>query len=120
MPDYIIKVNGIEGQWCNGLFAPLIKNKTAKELIKMGYRVVSRNFCLISRIDRADWLRVLKNDHSNAENNEGWENFYRRGKSKDVITVSVSVMRQIPNSGNEKTGFMKKEASNGKQTVAGD
>ncbi len=107
-PDYIIEVNGVEGQWVNGEWAKLVKDKTVKKLQEIGYRVVTRKYCLISRIDKRDWLQIILNDDLLADDSANWKDYYRRNYSKDLICVPESVARKILNSSGENVGYVEK------------
>lgn len=85
------------------------------ELTAAGYRVVSRKYKSLSRIDREDWQQVLAKHHCPWDP-EGvgmtWvksigagnaEDYYRRCLSKDEITVSD--IKGIHNSGHAVTGY---------------
>lgn len=84
----------------------------ADDYIAKGYRVTSNRHCIISRIDREDWVHHLKEctgidtvDDTILE--EHWCDYYRRCISKDNLTVDQHVCRLIPNSSYDTTGFVR-------------
>jgi hypothetical protein len=60
---------------------------SAEEAKRVGYRIVSRAFCMASRIDRPDWIEHQRGNNSS--------DLYRRCYSKDVITVPVSWIKKL-------------------------
>lgn len=80
-------------------------DELAQKLIKQGYHRTSNAYCLVSRIDRDDWLEVLagsmncsvarfyKLDGTGVP--DGWRNHYIRCFSKDTHTVHPLVLRRI-------------------------
>lgn len=56
-------------------------------LKRQGYCVTSRRYRIASRIDREDWQSV----HASAD-------FYRRCCSKDQLTVSSTILKQLKTS----------------------
>jgi hypothetical protein len=91
-----------------------------QELIAKGYRLVSRKYRLVARIDRPDWAQVLvdtlapwmkKSTEENyaraikeMEENIGMRDWYRRCMSKD--TIKVSDIRGFPNSSHDPVGYV--------------
>lgn len=83
----------------------------ANTLIQLGYRVTSNKHRMVARIDRDDWMEHMAKEHSPWDwEGEGmkWINgmglrsaadHYRRVYSKDKLTVSASIAKAIPNSG---------------------
>lgn len=81
---------------------------TVEQLVAMGYRRVSNAYCHVARIDRPDWLNVLANTlhrlpaefYAPGEPYPRgmWCDHYRRGYSKDVLTVSREMIGKIPSS----------------------
>lgn len=81
-------------------------DELAQELIKQGYRRTSNAYCLVSRIDKEDWLEILsdsmkctvarfyKRDGTGVP--DGWRDHYIRCFSKDTHTVHPLVIRKIP------------------------
>lgn len=105
-------------------------------LIAMGYRRISRAYGIVARIDRADWLEFMKaNRHGGHGDIEpllkysrlpeeqtpkdivwvirGLEDSYRRGLSKDVLTLPQSAALKIPRSGLDRTGYQLTESPDG-------
>ncbi len=88
---------------------------TNAELTAAGYRVISRKYKSVARIDRADWQQVLAKHHAPWDpEGQGmeWvrnigagnaEDYYRRCLSKDEIIVAD--IKCIPNSGHAVTGY---------------
>lgn len=76
---------------------------TAHELTKKGYRKTSNAYCIVSRIDREDWLDMLakqrrcsKADFYNIDGSgvgDRHRDYYIRVFSKDKLTVSPKVMK---------------------------
>lgn len=60
---------------------------TSAEAKAVGYRIISRAFCMASRIDRPDWREVQRGNDSS--------DLYRRAYSKDVITVPASWIKKL-------------------------
>lgn len=90
---------------------PPTTDKSAEDLIALGYRRTSNAFGLVSRIDREDWLEVLaeKMGRSPADfivrsgpdigkPSPMWADQYRRCYSKDTLTVDQVTIRLIPGS----------------------
>lgn len=85
---------------------PTVVFTFAGDLAQQGYRRTSNAFCIISRIDREDWLDVLATSMrtcvANFYNKDGsgvsdrWRDHYVRVYSKDKLTVSPSILRKIP------------------------
>lgn len=78
----------------------------AGELVNKGYRRTSNAYCMVSRIDRDDWLDVLAKhmrcsvaDFYNKDGsgvNDRWRDHYVRCYSKDNLTVHPLIVRQVP------------------------
>jgi hypothetical protein len=97
-----------------------------QELIAQGYRLVSRKYRLVARIDRPDWAKVIvdtltpwmqksiEENYNRAiremEENIGMRDWYRRCMSKD--TIKVSDIRGFPSSTHDPVGYV----DNGTQT----
>lgn len=74
----------------------------AYDLMKKGYRKTSNAYCIVSRIDRDDWLDVLakerrcsRADFYNVDGSgvgDQHRNHYIRVFSKDKLTVAPEVM----------------------------
>lgn len=89
---------------------------TAEELIRYGYRVISRKFGILARIDRSDWKEVMAKEHApwNIRGGRSWVqalgndayDHYRRCCSKDRIEVPLNIARKIPNSNHDTTGYV--------------
>jgi hypothetical protein len=62
-------------------------------LITQGYAVVSRKFCIVSRIDRYDWREYCEENKYPIS-----ADWYRRVLSKDRLVVNKSIIHKIPNS----------------------
>ena len=82
---------------------------TAKDYIGAGYRVTSKRHRMVSRIDRDDWQEYMAEQHAPWDIEEGrkWvrtlggraaADHYRRVYSKDELTVSLKLIKLIPNS----------------------
>jgi hypothetical protein len=70
----------------------------------LGYRVVSRRYGMVSRLDRDDWVLTETHFHGcPSGDNEDW---YRRCRSKDKKTVRESVARYIPTSCHAQVGYI--------------
>jgi len=77
----------------------------AYDLMKKGYRRTSNAYCMISRIDREDWLDVLakerhcsRADFYNVDGsgiNNSHKDYYVRVHSKDTLTVHPMILRKI-------------------------
>lgn len=75
----------------------------AGELTKKGYRKTSNAYCIVSRVDREDWLEVLAMsrhcsvaDFYNVDGSgvsDRHRDYYIRTFSEDNLTVSPKVMR---------------------------
>ncbi len=81
------------------------------QLVKYGYRVTSRKFGGLARIDRPDWVEItakatLRTPEDITKDPRTWEDYYRRCLSKDKVTVSTYTARKIPNSGDSITGYL--------------
>lgn len=78
----------------------------SQDLIKKGYRKTSNAYCMVSRIDREDWLDVLaqerrcsRADFYNVDGSgvgDQHRDSYVRRHSKDTHTVHPAVLRKIP------------------------
>jgi len=83
----------------------------ASELIAKGYRRISIRHKMISRIDREDWREHLAKKLycpiTEGDTRSCWEDYYRRGVSKDVIVVSDEIIALIPTSGYDYVGYIK-------------
>ena len=79
---------------------------SVEELIAQGYRRVSNAYCLVTRIDRPDWLETMASrmhcsvaDFYNQDGSgisNSWRDHYCRVYSKDQLCVGPSKIRQIP------------------------
>jgi len=75
------------------------------DLMLKGYRRTSNAYCMISRIDREDWLDVLATkmrtcvaDFYNKDGSgvsDRWRDHYIRVYSKDTLTVSPAIYNKI-------------------------
>jgi hypothetical protein len=82
-----------------------------KDYANEGYRIVSRKYGIIARIDRPDWKEFLAEEHAPWDIEEGRDwvaalgdrraaDYYRRVYSKDTIELGrEAVALKIPNSG---------------------
>lgn len=78
----------------------------AQELISLGYRRTSNAYCMVSRIDRPDWIQVLASkmhlsvaDFHNVDGSgvsDHWKDHYVRVYSKDNLTVHPQILRHVP------------------------
>ena len=76
---------------------------TAGELMRKGYRKTSNAYCMVSRVDREDWLEVLAAqrhcsvaDFYNVDGSgvrDSHRDHYIRTFSEDTLTVSPKVMK---------------------------
>lgn len=81
------------------------------DYVKQGYRIVSRKYGTIARIDRDDWKEFMAQEHAPWDIEEGrkWvrtmgdrsaADHYRRVYSKDTIDLGRKALTlRIPNSG---------------------
>jgi len=79
--------------------------RIAEELTKLGYRKTSNAYCLVSRIDREDWLEVLakqrhcsRADFYNVDGSgisDSHKEHYIRVHSKDNLTVHPNVYKNM-------------------------
>lgn len=81
------------------------------DYVEQGYRIVSRKYGTIARIDRDDWLELLLEKYPNWQAKKGGLNtasitlvqaadHYRRCFSKDTIDLGRKALTlKIPNSG---------------------
>lgn len=77
----------------------------AGDLERQGYRKISNAYCRIARIDKEDWMQILAKEFRCAPADfymmdgsgpsERWMAYYCRMHSKDVKTVSPSIMRRL-------------------------
>jgi hypothetical protein len=77
----------------------------AYELMKQGYRKTSNAYCMVSRIDRADWLEVMARarrcsvaDFYNLDGSgvgDQHRDHYVRVFSKDNYTVHPEILRKM-------------------------
>ncbi len=87
---------------------------TAYDYAARGYRVISRRYRIVARIDRPDWIDVLRDQLKNPrlkENDQGmcWEDHFRRCCSEDKIILPRDVsIEEIPNSGWNYCGFVER------------
>lgn len=75
--------------------------QTANELTRLGYRRTSNAYCMVSRIDREDWLNVLakerncsRADFYNVDGTgiaDSHRDYYIRVHSKDNHTIHPAV-----------------------------
>ena len=78
----------------------------AQDLISQGYRRTSNAYCIVSRIDREDWLTVMAKERhltiADFHNLDGsgvpdhHRDHYVRVHSKDNHTVHPAILRLIP------------------------
>ena len=79
-----------------------LKSLSWQELKSMGYRMVSRKYGCVSRIDVPNWK-----DKTNCENQ------YRRVHSKDSVDVGFYKASKCGTSEHDKTGYIKLEINQG-------
>lgn len=85
---------------------------TREDYVNAGYRVVSRKYGMISRIDRDDWQEYMAEKHAPWDpQGQGMRwikalgphhaaDHYRRCYSKDTLEIGSKALRlKIPNSG---------------------
>ena len=85
---------------------PLVAMTYAHQLKKDGYRKTSNAYCLVTRIDREDWLEVLARERNcsiahfyNADGSgisDDWRDHYVRCFSRDQHIVHPDVLKYIP------------------------
>lgn len=78
----------------------------AYELMKKGYRRTSNAYCIVTRIDRDDWVEVLAKqrrcsvaDFYNIDGSgigDQHRDHYVRCHSEDQLTVHPTILRKIP------------------------
>ena len=83
--------------------SPLEAMFTATDLLNKGYRKTSNAYCIVSRIDRDDWIDVMakerfcsRADFYNVDGSgvgDQHRDFYVRTHSKDKLTVHPSVLK---------------------------
>ena len=82
---------------------------TAKQVKALGYRIISSKYRMAARVDREDWREFCeKNGHPV---DADW---YRRCLSKDKITLSAIIAKQLPNSGHDTTGYVQPKTQENK------
>ncbi len=80
--------------------------ETAKQLIDRGYRVISRRFKTVARIDRPDWMYKGPNGQETWDDNMD-PDYFRRVLSRDVIErVPRGLIDVIPNSSHDWVGYV--------------
>lgn len=89
-----------------------------EQLIAMGYRRTSHKHCMVSRVDRPDFVQVLARHLRRApadfyvpgseKVDGGWCSYYRRVLTKDTLTVSPADIKRFPSSDHDATGYMPK------------
>lgn len=77
----------------------------AGDLTSKGYRRTNNAYCMVSRIDRDDWLDILARDMkccvADFYNKDGsgvsdrWRDYYIRTYSKDTLTVSPAIHQRM-------------------------
>lgn len=84
----------------------LVSRVYAQELLSKGYRRTSNAYCMVSRIDRDDWIEILakqlrcapadfyKLDGTGID--DRWRDHYVRCYSKDKHTVHPNILKFIP------------------------
>jgi hypothetical protein len=90
-----------------------------EELIAKGYRRISNAYCLVARIDRPDWLKILAMHlhrsvaefyiEGTEEISNRWPNYYRRVLSEDVLTLGTKgskAAQGIPSSDYDPVGYI--------------
>lgn len=77
--------------------------KEKRDYIKEGYRIVSRKYGRVARLDRTDWKEFLIKEYPNFKKGMtdlAIADFYRRVYSKDEIELGKDALTlKIPNSG---------------------
>ena len=78
----------------------------AQGLLSKGYRKTSNAYCMVSRIDRDDWLDVLagkmnccRADFYNKDGSgvsDRWRDHYIRSYSNDKLIIHPDIIRFIP------------------------
>lgn len=80
----------------------------AKLYEAQGYRVVSRKFGHIARIDRPDWVEHLRAkglQKAAAYSQVCWEDHYRRCYTKSLV-IPTSISRLMKGSNHDYTGYV--------------
>lgn len=84
-------------------------------LVALGYRKTSNAYCMVSRIDRPDWLRVIAAsmgrsvmDFRNEDGNirGSWADYYRHNHTKDSLVVSADIIQSFPTSDFDPIGYI--------------
>ena len=78
-----------------------LSNKTPTQIRAMGYRVISRAYCMVARIDRPDWR-----EHCATKGYPVNESWYRRCVTNDKTTIKPSQIKAVGPSDNDKIGFI--------------
>lgn len=90
----------------------------AQKLIDQGYRKTSNNHRMVARIDDPNWIHTLAHEMGRAPADyykpdgslsDHWPDHYRRTRSQDVITVDKEVLKFIPSSSGDNTGFVPRD-----------
>lgn len=81
----------------------------AADLAARGYRRISNRYCIVARIDRADWLEVLAERYRalcEAITPAARCDLYRRALSADRLEVDAQVARLVPSSVGDECGYI--------------
>lgn len=91
---------------------------TGEEATRLGYRRVSNSHCIVSRVDRVDWLSRLAKSLNrpyeemlsrSGKNPVEWAaDHYRRCFSKDTLVLSPTEYKKVPSSSGDQTGYVPK------------
>ena len=84
---------------------PLVVEIYANRLMSMGYRRTSNAYCIVTRIDREDWLDVLATkmncaradfyDKNGSGVGDRWRDHYCRMYSRDKLTIHPDIVRKV-------------------------
>lgn len=94
-----------------------MNHEQIQELVRRGYRRVSRRFGVVARVDRPDWLQHLidnnmgphREDMRRVDTARLWADFYRRVVSADKIELDPpSLALNFPTSNDDPTGYVPK------------
>lgn len=80
--------------------------QAAQDLHSKGYRVTSRKFRIVTRLDRPDWLEFMQENHCT----HGGSDWYLRCLSKDKIyDVSPYILINMESSSRDNAVYIKEE-----------
>lgn len=93
--------------------------ESLETLVSRGYRKTSNAYCIVSRIDRPDWLQWMAAnlggrgravadfyDTKTGLPSGSWCDHYRRVRSKDTLVIPREMIQAFPTSSFDNTGFV--------------